>query len=178
MARLPVPVKTMNGILVLLVNAGFFYPIYWISMFLVRAAPALLHVAFLGHRLLAFQLGPLWISAACGPAGAVAKQGERTESGTLEALLVAALAAAVILLLRGRPPLAGLILASLGQVALIGSLFSVVFGGRRPALIITTAFYAAVLLMGLALMAASSRGGYFKRWLAPLIGFCVPLALI
>ena len=59
-----------------------------------RAAPALLHVVFLGQRLLAFQLGPLWINAVCSPVGAFAGQSERSESAILEALLVAASAIA------------------------------------------------------------------------------------
>src|SRR5437762_6180635 len=148
----------MNGLSAALLNTGFFYPVYWISMFVVRAAPALLPVVFLGHRLLGFQFGPLWINAVCSPAGAFAGQQERSESATLEALLVAASATAIILLVRHRRAFAGLLLASLGQIALLDSLFRVVFGSHRPpALILTAAFYAAVLFVGLVLMASSTK---------------------
>ena len=78
----------MNGISVFLANAAFFYPIYWLSMLVVKAGPALLHVAFLGHRLLVFELGPLWIEAAGCPPGAAAAHQTMRNSPILEAGIV------------------------------------------------------------------------------------------
>jgi len=169
----------MNELSAVLGNAGFFYPVYWLSMFVVRAGPVLLHIVFLHHRLQSFQFGLLWVEAACGPPGAFAIHRGPSDSATLQMLLVMAAAAALALLLRKHPAVGGLIVAALGQAALMTSLFRVLFGGRRsPAAIATVSLYAVVLLLGLALLASSIQGGYFKRAAALLAGFCLPLGIL
>ena len=108
----------MNGISVFLANAAFFYPIYWLSLLVVRAGPALLHVVFLGHRLLVFELGPLWIDAACGPPGTAAAHESTRSHPILEAAIVLAAASIIFLALRRRRADAGLLIAAIGQAAL------------------------------------------------------------
>src|SRR2546425_2173966 len=90
----------MNGISVFFANAAFFYPIYWLSMLVVKAGPALLHVAFLGHRLLVFELGPLWIEAACCPPGSSTAHETMRNSPILQATIVLVTASIVFFALR------------------------------------------------------------------------------
>lgn len=168
----------MNGISVFLANAAFFYPIYCFSMFVVRAAPALLHAAFLGHRLLSFDFGPLWIEAACRAPGALARQRALPDTTLLEALLVLGVVAVALIEQHRHRALAGLLVASIGQIALDRPLASLLFGRHySPALIIAACLYSVVALTGLALMASSIDGGYWKRLAAPVASFCVPLAI-
>src|SRR5579864_5939964 len=177
-SRLDRLVTAMNGLGPFLANAGFFYPIYWLAMFVVRAAPALLHVVFLGHHLLLFQYGPLSVRAVCCPPGVVAAGWGQHESATLEMLLVPIAACLIFMLLRRHRVLAGVLIASLGQVAGMDSLFTVLFDRHlTPGLIATFALYAAVLLFGLWLVASAAPGGYFKRLAAPVFAFCLPLAI-
>src|SRR5205814_1719977 len=164
---------------VMLASAGFLYPVYWISMFLVRAAPSLLHVVFLRHRLVAFECGALWISAACSPPGAFAIHRLRPETGILEVFLVFAVAVAAGAALRKSRVTAGFVIAVLGQVALTGALVRVLFGRlHTPLLIAYGCLYAGVLLAGLALLSSSAAGGYLRRLGTALIGFCLALAIL
>ena len=118
----------MNGISVFLANAAFFYPIYWLSMLVVRAGPALLHVAFLGHRLLVFEIGPLWIEAAC--CAAAAHESMRN-SPLIETTIVLVTASIVFFALRRHRALAGLLIAAIGQAALASPLLSLLYGRRH-----------------------------------------------
>jgi len=168
----------MNGISVFLANAAFFYPVYWLSLLVVRAGPALLHVAFLGHRLLVFELGPLWIEAACCPPGAAASHENMRGNPILEAAIVVVTASIVFLALRKHRAAAGLLIAAIGQAALTSPLLSLLFGRRHNAAVIAAeCLFAAVLLTGLTLLSSSVTGGYSKRLAASLIGFCLPLAI-
>ena len=168
----------MNGISVFLANAAFFYPIYWLSMLVVKAGPALLHVAFLGHRLLVFDLGPLWIEAACRPPGAAATHQTVRNSPVLEAGIVLVTALIVFFTLRRRRAAAGLLIAAIGQAALASPVLSLLYGRRHTASVIAAAcVFAAVVLAGLTLLSSSVNGGFWKRLAAPVIGFCLPLAI-
>ncbi len=168
----------MNGISVFLANAAFFYPAYWLSMFLVRAGPALLHVAFLGHRLVSFGLGPLWVEAACYPPGAFAAHETLRNSSVLEAGIVLGAVALALLVRRKHTTVSGLLIAVIGQAALTGPLLGLLFGrGHSAAGIAALCAYAAVVLVGLTLLSSSVSGGYLKRFTAPAIGFCLPLAI-
>ncbi len=168
----------MNGTSIFLANAAFFYPVYWLSMFLVRAGPALLHVAFLGHRLLSFDFGPLWVEAACCSPGAFAAHDTLRNAPILEAGIVVGAVAAALLARRKHRTVGGLVVAALGQTALAGPLLGLLFGRRHTAAVIIEAcVYGAVVLAGLVLMSSSISGGYLKRFAAPLIGFCLPLAI-
>ena len=168
----------MNGISVFLANAAFFYPIYWLSMLVVRAGPALLHVAFLGHRWLVFELGPLWIEAACCPPGAAAAHETTRNSPVLEATIVLVTASIVFLALRRHRAVAGLLMAAIGQAALASPVLSLLFGRRHTAPVIAAACVSgAVVFVGLSLLSSSVNGGYWKRLSAPVIGFCLPLAI-
>ncbi|HKW96590.1 MAG TPA: hypothetical protein VJN43_02605 [Bryobacteraceae bacterium] len=167
----------MNGFGALLANAAFFYPLYWLAMFVVRAAPALLHVALLGHRLLVFQFGPLWVQAACCPPGPFAVKSDRGESATLAIVLMPLVAAATFFLVRRRL-LAGIMLASLGQIAIIDPLFRLLFWHRyAPVLVVSVVIYSAILLGGLLLVTSAAEGGYLGRLTAALVLFCLPLAI-
>src|SRR5258708_35371832 len=117
----------MNGISVSLANAAFFSPIYWLSMVVVRAGPALLHVAFLGHRLLVFEVGPLWIDAACCPPGAAAAHEVTRSNPILEAGIVLVAASIIFLALRRRRAIAGLLIAAIGQAALAAPILRLLF---------------------------------------------------
>src|SRR5258707_14922151 len=108
----------MNGISVFLANAAFFYPIYWLSLLVVRAGPALLHVAFLWHRLLVFEHGPPWIDAACCPPGAAAARETMRSNPLHEAVLVLVTASIIFLPMPRPPPVSGLLPAAIGQAAL------------------------------------------------------------
>lgn len=176
----PAPLSTMNGLGTLLANAAFFYPLYWLAMFVVRAAPALLHVVLLGHRLLVFQFGPLWVQAACCPPGPFAVKADRGESSTLAMVLMPLVAVAIFILLRRRRLLAGIMIASLGQVAVIDPLFRLLFWDRySPALVVSVLIYSAILLGGLLLVTSSAtEGGYLGRLTAALAVFCLPLAIL
>jgi hypothetical protein len=168
----------MNGISVFLDNAAFFYPIYWLSMLVVRAGPALLHVALLGHRLLVFELGPLWIEAACCPPGAAAAHETMRSNPILEAGIVLATASIVFIALRKYRALAGLLIAAIGQAALTSPMLSLLYGRRHTAAVIGAAcIFGAVVLSGLTLLSSLVTGGYWKRLSASLIGFCLPLAI-
>jgi hypothetical protein len=168
----------MNGISVFLANAAFFYPIYWLSMLVVRAGPALLHVMFLGHRLLVFELGPLWIEAVCCPPGASAAHETMRKGPIIETSIVLVTASIVFFALRRHRALAGLLIAAIGQAALAGPVLSLLFGRRHtPTLIAGACVFAAVVLIGLTLLSSSVNRGYWKRLTAPVIGFCLPLAI-
>jgi hypothetical protein len=168
----------MNGISVFLANAAFFYPIYWLSMLVVRAGPALLHVVFLGHRLLVFELGPLWIEAAYCPPGASAAHETMRNSPIIETTIVLIMASIVFFALRRHRALAGLLIAAIGQAALASPVLSLLYGRRHTAAVIAAAcVFAAVVLTGLTLLSSSVSGGYGKRLAAPVIGFCLPLAI-
>ncbi len=168
----------MNGISVFFANAAFFYPIYWLSLLIVRAGPALLHVAFLGHRLLIFELGPLWIDAACCPPGAAARETMRSNP-ILEAGIVLLTATIVFLALRKRRAVAGLLIAAIGQAALATPLLRLFFGWRHisAGVIAALGLFGAVLLTGLTLLSSSINGRFWQRLAAPLIAFCLPLAI-
>jgi hypothetical protein len=168
----------MNGISVFLANAAFFYPIYWLSLLVVRAGPALLHVAFLGHRLLVFEIGPLWIEAACCPPGAAAAHETMRNSPLIETSIVLVTASIVFFALRRHRAFAGLLIAAIGQAALASPVLSLLYGRRHTAAVIAAAcVFAAVVLAGLTILSSSVNGGYGKRLAAPVIGFSVPLAI-
>src|SRR5260221_3966763 len=168
----------MNGISVFLANAAFFYPIYWLSLLVVRAGPALLHVAFLGHRLLVFELGPLWIDAACCPPGAAAARETMRSNPLLEAGIVLVTASIIFLAMRRRPAVSGLLIAAIGQAALGTPMLRLIFGRRHTAPVIASAcLFVAVILIGLTLLSSSATGTYWKRLTEPLIALCLPLTL-
>jgi hypothetical protein len=165
----------MNGIFALLGSASFFYPIYWLSMFLVRAGPVLLHVAFLRHRLLAFEFGPLWVQAACCPPGAFVVHEGSPAATPLESLVVFAAAAVAFVALRRHRLIAGGFIAALGQIALVG----LVFAHRNGAgIVLAACLYAALALGGLMLLCSSVNGGYWRRFATPAFTFCLPLAIL
>jgi hypothetical protein len=169
----------MNGIFALLGSASFFYPIYWLSMFLVRAGPVLLHVAFLRHRLLSFEFGPLWVEAACCPPGAFVVHEGFPAAAPLETLVVFAAAAVAFFAVRKHRIIAGSLIASLGQIALAGPLLGLLFARRHGAgIVLAACLYAALVLLGLTLLSSSVNGGYWKRFAAPALGFCLPLAIL
>src|SRR5215467_3489029 len=168
----------MKGISVFLPIAAFFYPIYWLSLLIVRAGPALLHVAFLRHRLLAFEFGPLWIETACCPPGAAATHENMRTSPILEAGIVLVTASIVFIALRRHRAVGGLLIAAIGQAALTGPLLSLFFGQRYTTAVIAAACaFAAVILVGLALLSSSVNDGIWNRLIAPFIVFCLPLAI-
>ena len=162
----------MNGFALLFANAALFYPVYWIAMFIVRAGPVLAHVVFNGHQLVTLEPGLLWVEAACRiPGGGAA---HATGSTPVEFLIVFGAAAIAFLSLRRHAAIAGIFIAALGQVALTGQLF----GWRRGALFVAAvSLYLAVVLVGLALLASSIGGGYWKRFTAIVLAFCLPLAV-
>lgn len=167
----------MNGISVFIANAAFFYPIYWLSMFLVRAGPALLHVVFLGHRLLSFEVSPLWIEAACCPPGAFPVHERFQDAAALKFLIVFGAVSLAFLALRKRRAIAGFVIASIGQSALAAPLTGLIFGRRSFTLGVSVCVFVAVVFLGLALLSSSVDAGYLKRLAAPVIAFCFPLAI-
>jgi hypothetical protein len=168
----------MNGYALFLANAAFFYPIYWLSMFLVRAGPTLLHVVFLGHRLLSLELGPSWVEAACRPPGAFAAHERSRDATILESLILLAAVALAFVALRRRRAIAGLLIAALGQVALTNPLIGLWFGRHHSTgKILGVCLCGAVVLLGLTILSSPVEGGYLKRLAAPVIGFCLPLAI-
>ncbi len=170
----------MNALTALLANAAFFYPIYWLSMFLVRAGPPLLHVGFLGHKMVSFYWSPLWIMAECCPPGTfVASHSGRAETSILEPVLVIISALAIyVVLSRRHRTLAGLLIAAIGQAALTDPLVRLLFGSHSDGpLVLRVVLYGVTVLLGLALVASSVEGRYLKRLAAPAIGFCLPLAV-
>ena len=169
----------MNGIFAFLASATYFYPIYWLSMLVVRAGPVFLHVAFLKHRLLSFEFGLLWIEAACCPPGAFLVHEGFRRASLLEYLVVFTSSAVAFFALRRHGVLGGLLLAALGQIALLGPLLELSFTHRHSAgIVIAACLYAALALAGLARLSQSVNGGYWKRFAAPALTFCLPLAIL
>jgi hypothetical protein len=84
----------------------------------------------------------------------------------------------VFFTLRRRRAAAGLLIAAIGQAALASPVLSLLYGRRHTASVIAAAcVFAAVVLAGLTLLSSSVNGGFWKRLAAPVIGFCLPLAI-
>ncbi|MGH9659128.1 MAG: hypothetical protein ACRD96_11335, partial [Bryobacteraceae bacterium] len=85
--------------------AAFFYPVYWVAVFVARALPALAAAALAGETLAWFHVTPLFVEVGARPRAGVT------------ALVTGLAIAAAWALLRKRPAIAELALASLGHAA-------------------------------------------------------------
>jgi hypothetical protein len=161
-----------------LVGAAWFYPAYWVAMFLVRAAPALLKAAVVpGEQVLWFQVTPWYVAAVSRPGLLLAGA---PPSAAAPSPAAALLLVALLLLLLNRTPLrrsllAGLLVACVGQIGiglpLARWFFSSPTPPEAPA---TVAIYAVALGGGLWRMLQAFSGTGIRLGAAG-VAFIVPL---
>lgn len=162
-----------------------YFPVYWISQFLLFALPDLLRVAALGYRLRYLQISLFMVMAFSAPADSSAGAGEaspRADSANLleTGLIVAALTALIAVAGRRRRAAAGFAISMLGQVALARPLLGLLFE-RRPTVpaIAASLFFFAVLAFGLRwLLLAGVTQNYLTRFGSLFAAFTLPLALL
>lgn len=169
----------MNSFTELLCSAGFFYPLYWLSLFLVQAAPALIHVLVLGHRLTSFWYSPMAAQAACAPPGSFApslRQADHVSVLLVSGIVLAAscLAATVF---RRQHILSGFLIASLAQVASMRVLIPLLFQAKpAPSSIVASLLYAGLMWFGLRRMLTGEvTRGYGMRLASLALGFLLPV---
>jgi len=161
----------------------FYYPAYWLALFLVHTLPSLIQVVLFHERLKFLQLSPFIALAMSGPAANLTPTQYRQASDPGALLEVVFIAIAVALLLaffgRARRLQAGLALALLGQVGMVTWLWRMFYRtAMSPQSIVVSAFFFGLMSLGLRwMLTAHGNSRYPARVGSLLADFVLPLAI-
>lgn len=160
--------------------AAFYYPFFWISVFLVQAAPALIRVPLLGFHLEYFEISYGGTFARSVPRSAFDFQHAHPLSHggpMLATLIVIVLIIGFLMAFLGRNHrlLSGLFITILGESALLHSLpLRLAFGYHSPLRLFSAVLFFAMTCFGMYwILRAFSPGGYLKRVIGLLAIFAV-----
>jgi len=164
-----------------LICISFYYPVFWTSMFLLYALPALFRVALLGHGLTFFELSffyPIASSAppvgSGGPVPIVSPPHGHALADTVLVVLVTALLLGIAA--RRHRFASGLAAAVLGHVALLRMYF---FREAILPVLVASALFFAVLCLGLrGIVAGDTMLGYWGRVGRLLAALALPAAVL
>lgn len=162
----------------------FYYPAFWLSVFIVWAAPSLLRIAFFGDHLVFFRLNALGVIARSAPnhPGVYSHAGGFASASSLWILipLLALIAGILVVAGRGQRLLSGLATAMLANAALMFPLTRFWELRRVGApFVLSSIFFSVLLCLGLRWMLKGWRpGGYWTRAASLYAGFVLlPLPL-
>ena len=157
--------------------AAFFYPTAWTAQFLVTGLPALLRVAFWGHRLRYFYMSPFGVAVFTIPANVTTKPASPDLALTVFGVFLVGAALAIP---RWKVHyLSGLGIASLGQAALMPMILRMAFRqGVSTGYLFVAFIFFGVLTWGLMNLAGAISSGAKVRLTFLAVAFVFPLAAL
>ena len=161
----------------------FYYPAYWLALFLVHALPALVQVVLFHERLKVLQLSPFIARALSGPAATLnpTQYRQASDARALLEVVCIAIAFAILLAFFGRHfrLQAGLALALLGQVGMVTWLWRLLYRpSMSPQTIAVSAFFFGLMFLGLRwMLSAHGNLRYPARVGSLLADFVLPSAV-
>jgi len=173
----------LNWIRTWLTCVTFYYPAFWLSLFLVHALPSLIQVVLHHEQLKVLQFSSFMALAVSGPAASLVPSPYRQASDAralLEVVFIAS-AFAILLALFGQAHRlqTGLALAMLGEVGMATWLWrSFDHPAMSPRSILVSAFFFGFMSLGLRwILTAHGSSRYWVRVGSLLADFVLPLAL-
>jgi hypothetical protein len=162
---------------------AFYYPAFWLSLFLVHALPSLIQVLLFRERLKFLELSLFTALAVSGPAANLTPTQYRQASNprALLELVFIAITVAILLAFFGRAHRlqAGLSLALLGQVGMVTWLWRLFYRTAiSPQSIVISAFFFSLMSLGLRwMLTAHGNSRYWPRVGTLLADFVLPPAI-
>jgi len=162
----------------------FYYPAFWLSLFLVHALPSLIQVVLLHEQLKVLQFSPFMALAVSGSAASLTPTPYRqaSDARALSEVVIIASTIAILLALFGRAHRlqAGLTLALLGQVGMATWLWRPFERlAMPPQSIVVSAFFFGLMSLGLRWVLNAHRNPrYWMRIVSLHADFVLPLALV